>query len=81
MTNRLYRSRTDKVLAGVCGGVAAHLGVDPVLVRLIYILLTCATGLGPGIVVYIIAWVIIPEGPNAETIVEPEKGADDPTEV
>ena len=80
--HRLYRSTTDKVIAGVCGGVAKHLNVDPVLVRLIYILLTFATGLGPGVVVYLIAWLVIPEGANsAETVVESEKGADEPSEI
>lgn len=60
MEKRLYRSQKDKVIAGVCGGIAAHLNVDPVLVRLVYILLTFGTGLGPGLIVYIIAWIIIP---------------------
>lgn len=60
MEKRLYRSQKDKVIAGVCGGIAVHLNVDPVLVRLVYILLTFGTGLGPGLIVYIIAWFIIP---------------------
>ncbi len=60
MEKRLYRSQKDKVIAGVCGGIAVHLNVDPVLVRLVYILLTFGTGLGPGLIVYFIAWIIIP---------------------
>lgn len=63
MQKTLHRSQTNRIIAGVCGGIAEHLAVDPVLVRLIFILLTFATGLGPGILIYIIAWAIIPESP------------------
>lgn len=63
MTKRLYRSRTNKVVGGVCGGIAEHLEIDPVLARLVFILLTFATGLGPGIIIYLIAMVVIPEAP------------------
>lgn len=78
MPKRLYRTLNDKVIAGVCGGIAKHLDVDPVLVRLIYILLTFATGLGPGLIVYIIAWVVIPAEPEItfSTPVEPEPAHD-----
>lgn len=70
MEKRLYRSQKDKVIAGVCGGIAVHLNVDPVLVRLVYILLTFGTGLCPGLIVYIIAWVIIPLETN-EVVITP----------
>lgn len=56
---RLYRSSTDKVLGGVCAGIADYFAVDPVLVRLIWVLLTLAGG--AGILLYIIAWIIVPE--------------------
>ncbi|MFP4461308.1 MAG: PspC domain-containing protein [Thermotogota bacterium] len=58
---RLYRSRDDKVLAGVCSGLGKYLDVDPVIIRLIW----AATILlaGAGIFLYIIAWIIIPEEP------------------
>ncbi|VVB79643.1 PspC domain protein [uncultured archaeon] len=56
---RLYRSKTDRVIAGVCGGIGEYLGIDPVIVRLVWVLLTlCA---GAGILAYILAWVIIPK--------------------
>ena len=56
---RLYRSRKDKILGGVCGGIANYFEIDPVIVRLLWILLTLAS-FGIGIIVYIIAWIIIP---------------------
>jgi phage shock protein C len=59
---RLYRSGKDKMLGGVCGGIAEYLGVDPVLIRLLWILAIFAWG--SGILAYIIAWIIIPRNPN-----------------
>lgn len=60
---RLYRSGRDKVLGGVCGGIAEYLGVDPVIIRLLWVVGTLVS-LGTGIVLYIIAWIIIPRNPN-----------------
>ena len=59
---RLYRSGKDKLLGGVCGGVGEYLGVDPVLIRLLWVI--AALGWGTGILAYIIAWIIIPRNPN-----------------
>ncbi|MCL0104142.1 PspC domain-containing protein [Dehalococcoidia bacterium] len=58
MEKRLYRSRSDRVIWGVCGGLARHLNVDPTLVRLVMVLLVFANGLG--ILIYIIMAVIVP---------------------
>lgn len=58
---KLYRSRTDKMLGGVCGGVAAYFDIDPVLVRLLWVLALIMGGTGG--LAYIIAWIIIPEEP------------------
>lgn len=59
MTKRLYRSKKDKMLAGVCAGIAEYFDIDPVIVRLIWI---CAVLFGgTGVLAYIIAWIIIPE--------------------
>jgi len=55
---RLMRSETDKMIAGVCGGLAAYLGIDPVLVRLAFVILLLASGVGLGI--YIILWIVMP---------------------
>ena len=53
------RSRSERVIAGVCGGVGRYLGVDPVLLRIAFIILALANGLG--VVAYVVAWVAIPE--------------------
>jgi phage shock protein C len=59
---RLYRSRDDRVIAGVAGGIARYLGIDPVLVRLAIVALAIVAG--SGVVAYLIAWLIIPEEPG-----------------
>lgn len=61
MAKKLYRSKTSRVLAGVCGGLGEYLQVDPVMLRLIWVLLTLVSGFFPGIIGYIIAVIIIPE--------------------
>jgi phage shock protein C len=53
------RSRSERVVAGVCGGVGRYLGVDPVLLRIAFIILALANGLG--VIAYVVAWVAIPE--------------------
>ena len=59
---RVYRSKKNKILAGVCGGIAEYFEVDPVLVRLLLVLLVLM-GFA-GIILYLIAWLIMPENPN-----------------
>ncbi|HHV78839.1 MAG TPA: PspC domain-containing protein [Firmicutes bacterium] len=59
---KLYRSRHNKVIAGVCGGLAEYFGVDVVVVRLIWVLLALMGG--PGVLGYIIAWLIMPLEPE-----------------
>ena len=58
---RLHRSRTNRVLAGVCGGLAEHYGSDPTAVRLAAIVLGLFTGIVPMVVVYIVAAIVVPE--------------------
>ena len=53
------RSRGERVIAGVCGGIGRYLGVDPVLLRISFIVLALANGLG--VIAYVVAWVAIPE--------------------
>ena len=62
MRKRLYRSNTDKMVAGVCGGIAAYFDIDPTLVRLIWVLF-CVAG-GSGLLAYIIAAISIPQDPG-----------------
>jgi phage shock protein C len=58
---RLQRSRTDRSLAGVCGGIAEYFGWDPTLVRVAWVVLTLLGG--SGILLYLIMWVVMPESP------------------
>ena len=62
---KLYRSRTSKMLCGVCGGIGEYFNIDPTLIRLAFVLFGCTGG---GIVAYIIAAIIIPDQPVQETI-------------
>lgn len=57
---RLYRSRNERVLGGICGGLGEYLDLDPVVIRLVWIALTLVS-FGTGILVYLIAWLAIPE--------------------
>jgi phage shock protein C len=59
-TKRLTRSRDDRWLGGVCGGIAAYAGIDPTLVRLIVVVGTIL-GFGSLLVAYLVAWVLMPE--------------------
>lgn len=61
---RLVRSVTDKKIAGVCGGLAEYFAVDPTLFRIAVAFVTLATGIVPGVVAYIVAWILMPEGPE-----------------
>lgn len=58
---RLYRSRDNRMIAGVCGGIGEYFNIDPTLIRLLLLFLTIWGG--GGVVVYFIAWLIIPEAP------------------
>lgn len=61
---RLMRSETDKMISGVCGGIGAYLGVDPVFVRLAFLLLFFASGIG--IVLYLALMIIMPSESNVD---------------
>ena len=63
--SRVLRSRDDRVIAGVCGGLGRYLGIDPVLLRLGAVFLAIAGG--TGVLAYLIAWLIIPEESPAES--------------
>ena len=62
---RLYRSTKNRRLCGVCGGIGDYFNIDPVIVRLLWILFTLAGG--GGIIAYIIACLIVPEEPQQES--------------
>jgi len=61
---RLYRSKKDAYIAGVCGGLGEYFSIDPTVVRLLAILLLIVTGFFPVILIYIILSVVIPRNPT-----------------
>ncbi len=61
---KLYRSRNNKQLAGVCGGIADYFGIDATIIRLIWAIVSLVSAAFPGIIVYIACALIIPEEPD-----------------
>ncbi len=61
MAKKLYRSTTDRWIAGVCGGIGEYLEIDPNVIRVIWVIITALTGFLPGILVYILLWIILPQ--------------------
>lgn len=62
----LRRSRSDRVIAGVCGGLGRYLGIDPVLLRIAFVVLAIAGG--GGILLYVVCWILIPEEQEGESL-------------
>jgi phage shock protein PspC (stress-responsive transcriptional regulator) len=60
-TRKLYRSRTNRKLAGVCGGLADYFNVDATLIRVLFVVLTLLGGAGP--LLYLAMWIIVPDQP------------------
>jgi phage shock protein C len=58
----LRRSRSHRMIAGVVGGLAEYIGIDPTLARVLYVALSLASVAFPGIIVYIVLWIVMPEG-------------------
>jgi phage shock protein C len=58
---RLYRSNKERILGGVCGGMGEYLNADPIIIRLLWILFAFS---GVGLLLYFIAWIIIPRNPK-----------------
>jgi phage shock protein C len=71
VVKKLYRSRKDRIIGGVCGGLGEYLSMDPTVIRILYILFAL-TG-GSGILVYLILLLVIPEEPWDEGLVDPTK--------
>jgi phage shock protein C len=65
---RLYRSRSDRWLAGICGGLGHYFGLDPTLIRVLFVLFGLV--IGGGIIAYILLWIIIPLEPEAAVGIE-----------
>lgn len=60
---RLYRSRKDRVIAGVCGGLGEYFNVDPVIFRVLAVILLIPGGF-PGLIPYVVLWIIVPQKPG-----------------
>ncbi|MFW6120555.1 MAG: PspC domain-containing protein [Petrotogales bacterium] len=75
---RLYKSRKEKMIDGVCGGIAEYANVDPTIIRLIFFLLIFAGG--AGIILYLIAMIIMPRKPVEEMKTEPEEVSEEVSE-
>jgi len=58
----LHRSRKHKMIAGVCGGLAEWLGWSPTLVRVLFVVVSAASIAFPGIIVYVVLWILMPKG-------------------
>ena len=69
--NKLYRSQTDRMLGGVCGGLSKYLRVDLTIVRLFFVVLTLLGGFGP--LVYFIMWIVVPLEGHVYTDTHPER--------
>jgi phage shock protein C len=62
LTRKLYRSRSNRMLAGVCGGVAQYFNVDATLIRVLFVLLAVLGG--SGLLLYLAMWIIVPNEPE-----------------
>ncbi len=60
----LRRSRRNRMIAGICGGIAEWLGWDPTLVRVLYVVLSLVSAAFPGLIVYLVLWFVMPEAEN-----------------
>jgi phage shock protein PspC (stress-responsive transcriptional regulator) len=69
-SKRLYRTRDGRIVAGVCSGAGQFAGVDPNLVRVLFVVVSVFTGFFPGILAYLLAWVVIPEEGEKSSIAE-----------
>lgn len=67
---KLYRSRTNRVIAGVVGGLSDYFAVDAVVLRLLVVVSTLVTGVFPVVITYILAIFIVPEQPSVDTPVK-----------
>ncbi|WP_292364333.1 MULTISPECIES: PspC domain-containing protein [unclassified Methanoculleus] len=68
MAKKLYRSTTDRWVAGICGGIGEYLEIDPNVIRAIWVIVTVLTGFLPGIIIYILLWLILPEQGQARPV-------------
>ncbi|MGD0793158.1 MAG: PspC domain-containing protein [Terriglobales bacterium] len=72
---KLMRSRADRKIAGVCSGLAQYLDLDISLVRILWFFVTFVSGVFPGFIAYVLAWIIIPEEPELKPVVAAQQPA------
>ena len=65
---RLIRPRAERKIAGVCAGLAEYFDLDITLVRVLWLVVTFFSGILPGIIGYIVAWIVMPDEPAAQTV-------------
>ena len=65
MGKKLYRSRGNRMIAGICGGLGEYLDADPTVIRIVFIILALL-GLFPGVLLYLALWLVIPDAPRDE---------------
>ena len=78
MKKRLYRSKTDRKIAGVCGGLAEYFNLDPTIIRVIWAVLTLFYG--TGLLIYLIMAVVVPEKPEGPDILDVDSDVREPRE-
>lgn len=61
---RLMRSATNNKIAGICGGLGEYMDADPTIVRLVWVLIVLFSGIFPGVIAYLLGWMIIPLAPE-----------------
>ncbi len=75
---RLVRPRAERKIAGVCAGLAEYFDLDITLVRVLWLIVTFFSGIIPGIVGYVVAWIVMPEEPEYATVPEAQQHATNP---
>ena len=79
MAKKLYRSKKDRKIAGVCGGIAEYFDIDSIIIRLLTFILVLSVG--AGLIAYIIAWLVIPQELDNVYNVAPESNNQNPVAV
>ena len=72
MDRKLYRSRANRMIGGVCGGVGQYFNIDPTLIRILFIILVFLWG--GGLILYLIMWILVPEEPKPAEITSEDEG-------
>ncbi|WP_067073567.1 PspC domain-containing protein [Methanoculleus horonobensis] len=68
MAKKLTRSTSDRWIAGICGGIGEYLEIDPNVIRMIWVVLSVLTTVFPGVIIYILLWIILPEQGQARPV-------------